>query len=43
MFNPALPAFKGQMAFVEGFSALGAMPSVDEFARGFVLHCAANR
>jgi hypothetical protein len=31
------------MAFMEGFSALGAMPGVDELAGGFVFKRAANR
>jgi hypothetical protein len=30
------------MAFVEGFAALGSVPSVDELARGFVFHRAAD-
>ena len=36
------PAFEGVMAFVEGFATLGAMPCVDEPARGFFFKCAAN-
>jgi hypothetical protein len=36
------PAFKGVMGFVDGFATLDAMPCVDELARGFVFHCAAD-
>lgn len=37
-----VPALEGEMALVKGFSALGAMPGVDEFAGGGVFECAAD-
>ena len=40
--SEGVPAFKGVMAFMEGFAALGTMPGVDEPAREFVFHRAGD-
>ena len=36
------PSFECQVALMEGFSSLGAMPSVDELPGSFLLHLAAD-
>jgi hypothetical protein len=36
--DEGFPTFKSVITLVEGFAALGAMPCIDELARGFLFH-----